>query len=377
MKFSKKTIFIIILICSFIIGGVYIYNTKISKLNNLQRLWSNYKNTYLDKTSGRTVDEQRNGVTTSEGQSYTMLQSLWLNDKEQYEKSWTWTKYNLRRKSDKLFSWEWGKRKDGQYGVLTETGGENVAVDADIDIAFSLIQASKKWDQPSYLEEAKEIITDIWKLIVIQVSNGKFVLASNNLEKQFNKSKIIVNPSYFAPYAFKLFSTITPEYEWRRLAEDSYYILNQISLIKPDQRNLILPPDWILVDTTNLEITKVPDKNWNYGYDATRIPWRIALDYYLNKNNEALDYLRKFDFLAEEWKKKNIIYPAYTVSGEIVDNYNSSLGYSTSLGYFQIFYPTIAESIYQKKIEPEMFEVKSYYEANWLLFGLMLYYKSI
>ncbi len=377
MNFSKKTILIIPLIIGLLFGGFYLYTTRISKFNNLQLLWSNYKKKYIDLDSGRAIDEQRNGVTTSEGQSYAMLQSMWMNDKIQFDKSWSWTKYNLQRKNDKLFSWEWGKKSNGNYGIITENGGENAAIDADIDIAYSLILANKKWNETKYLEEAREIIRDIWNLGVIQVSNGKFVLAANNLEKQYNKSKIIVNPSYFAPYAFKLFATITPELEWRRLAEDCYFILNQISQIKVNQKNLILPPDWILVNTKNSEISSLPDKPYQYSYDAVRIPWRIAMDYYYNKNPEALDYLRKFDFLAEEWKKKNTIYPAYTSLGEIINNETSTLGYSTSLGYFKIHHPSIADSIYQNKLEPDIFKTKSYYESNWFWFGLALYYKAI
>jgi endoglucanase len=377
MNLSKKNTLTIFLILGLIFGGAYLYTTRISKFNNLQKIWANYKSVYIDATSGRTIDEQRGGLTTSEGQSYTMLQSMWMNDREQFDKSWNWTKYNLQRKNDKLFSWEWGKKSDGGYGIMIEDGGENAAIDADIDIAYSLINANKKWNEPKYLQEAKEIITDIWNLGVIQVSNGKFVLAANNLEKQYNKSKIIVNPSYFAPYAFKLFANVTPDLEWRRLAEDCYFILNQISQIKVNQKNLILPPDWIFVDTKNSEISPLPNRQYKYSYDAVRIPWRIAMDYYYNKNPEALEYLRKFDFLAEEWKKKNIIYPAYTSFGEIINNETSTLGYSTSLGYFQIHQPAIADSIYQNKLQPDMFKTKSYYESNWFWFGLALYYKAI
>jgi endoglucanase len=374
---NKKKILLSVLLISLISIGLYFYSTRITKWQNLQNMWTIYKKRYIDQSSGRTIDEQRNGVTTSEGQSYTMLQSLWLGDKEQFQQSWMWTKYNLQRKEDKLFSWEWGKKKDGQYGILTETGGENVAVDADIDIAYSLVKASQKWNNPEYLAEARSIIQDIWNTTVIQISNGKFVLASNNLEKKYNKSKIIVNPSYFTPHAFRLFTTVTPELEWKRLAEDCYYLLDQISQFKIDNKQVFLPPDWIQVDTKNMQISLLSDRPWNYSYDAVRIPWRIGMDYYYHKSPEAMSYLRRFDFLGEEWKKKNQIYPSYTGLGEIIHNTESTLGYSTSLAYFSTHNPSIADTIYKNKLEPEMFKSKSYYESNWMFFSLILYYKLI
>src|SRR3989344_2425096 len=67
-------------------------------------LWNDYKREYVE-FNGRTIDRQRNSVTTSEGQSYTMLRAVWLDDKDVFDKSWQWTEDNLQRPDNNLFSW--------------------------------------------------------------------------------------------------------------------------------------------------------------------------------------------------------------------------------------------------------------------------------
>lgn len=380
LKFNLKLSIIIATICltSVILGSLYFYSQNLQRKYELSSLWNTYKSKYID-SNGRAIDEQAGGITTSEGQSYSMLRSVWQNDKSTFDNSWTWTKDNLRRKGDALFSWQWGKREDNTYGVLEQSGGQNVAVDADIDIAWSLINASKVWNDSKYLEEAKPIIRDIWGLNVINSGSGKLILASNNLEKQYNKEEIIVNPSYFSTYAMREFAQITPELEWIRLVDDCYFLLNQILDTKYENqdRKTVLPVDWVMVNSNTVKITKIPDKGLSYGYDAVRIPWRVALDWKMFQKPESINYLKRLNFLSNEWQNKNTIYTTYDQTGNITGNYESLLGYATSLAYFDVVNPSAANSIYSEKIAPRLGESMSYYDSNWVAFGLGLYFKEI
>src|SRR5205809_1120934 len=89
----------------------------------LSDLWQKYKNQYIDPSSHKTVDRQQNNITTSEAESYTMLRAVWEDDRITFDNSWNWTKQNLQRPDDHLFSWLYGKRADGSYGILSEKGG--------------------------------------------------------------------------------------------------------------------------------------------------------------------------------------------------------------------------------------------------------------
>src|SRR5688572_27571716 len=83
-----------------------------SERTMLSHIWEGYKREYLEPETYRTPDRQRGDITTSEGQSYTMLRAVWNDDKQTFDRSWAWTKNNLQRE-DALFSWLFGQREDG------------------------------------------------------------------------------------------------------------------------------------------------------------------------------------------------------------------------------------------------------------------------
>src|ERR1700687_4584582 len=105
----------------------------------LAATWIEYKNIYIEKNSYRTLDTSRENVTTSEGQSYSMLRAVWMDDKSTFDGVWGWTQKYLQHSDDHLFAWEWGLMRNGSYGIVTEQSGQNSASDADTDIALSLV----------------------------------------------------------------------------------------------------------------------------------------------------------------------------------------------------------------------------------------------
>ena len=149
----------------------------------LTSLWERYKLEYIESTSGRTLDKQRDNITTSEGESYTMLRAVWQDDRATFDRSWEFTRNNLGRKDDHLFSWKFGARADGSYGVLSTDGGMNAASDADSDIALSLLFAYGRWQHKEYLADALPIISDIWDKEVV-IIGGKPYLAANDVENE-------------------------------------------------------------------------------------------------------------------------------------------------------------------------------------------------
>jgi endoglucanase len=199
-------------------------NLVFSDRTLLSGLWDCYKKEYWEASTGRTLDKQQDNITTSEGQSYTMLRAVWQGDRETFDTSWKWTKEQLNRPTDSLFAWKWGKKTDGTYGVFTDQGGQNTASDADSDIALALVMAASRWQQQTYLNDAKAVIGDTWKQEVITIK-GKPYLASNNLEKDSSKPAII-NPSYLAPYAYRLFAKVDPAHNWNALVDSSYELIN-------------------------------------------------------------------------------------------------------------------------------------------------------
>ena len=375
---KKMLVTILILLTGFVFTSVLIVEAQRNKFT-VRRLYEDFKKEYIDPTSFRVIDKQKDGITTSEGQSYGMLMSMWMDDRTTFDNVWKWTQDNLQKPNTNSFSWLWGKNAKGEYGILTEQGGNNVATDGDIDIAFALTKASKKWNEEKYKESATKIANDIWTNEVIITKNGKYVLAANDLEKKFEKTQILVNPSYFNPAAFAEFSKLNPAINWDRLIVDGYELLDKSSGANLDKaKSAYLPPDWIYVDSENGSVTPTTNPNLptTYGFDAVRVPWRIGLDYELNKTPKALEYLEKMNFLKKDWNDKNLLYGVYNHDGTVSGKYETKLMYATSLGYFKNFDENIRNQIVSQKLNTSKIfdEQMTYYDNSWVFFGLALNY---
>lgn len=370
----------------------------------LDSTWQKYKATYLEPGTSRTMDLSRGGITTSEGQSYTMLRAVWMDDHPTFDASWKWTQDNLQFKQGDLFSWLFGRRADGTYGVLTDQNGQNSASDADTDIATSLLFAYARWRDPRYLEAAKNIMTAIWSNEVIMV-NGKPYLAADNVERLYTAS-FVVNPSYFSPYAYRMFATVDAGHDWNGLIDTSYSVLKQSMSSRLDkQTSAGLPPDWVLIDRVTGAVTVGSRSgpqgsiDTDYGFDALRIPWRLELDWLWYREPRASQLLSSMTFLDEQWKNNGLLYETYAHDGKPVPPLAESPAmYGGSIGAFmsqsgigtgsgndteagsgasrggdaKALYD--AKLISQFSVDSDSWKtVLSYYDDNWAWFGIALY----
>jgi endoglucanase len=343
--------------------------------------WRLYKDYYVERDSGRVMDLSRDSVTTSEGESYAMLRAVWQSDKASFDRSWQWTKDNLLHDNDWLSSWLFGQRKDGSYGVLTDQGGEHAASDADQDIALSLIFAYSRWQDPNYIGEARRVLDDIWDKEVL-VINGKPYLLANDLEKSSGSPTAVVNPSYLAPYAYRIFALVDSAHPWGQLVDTSYDVIGR-SMDQTLGKNIsaVLPPDWVRINKKTGEI--VPpggDLTTNFGYDALRTPWRLALDYQWYGDPRAKDLLSKMSFLSEEWKDNGAIKSTYDHDGAVVADYESPAMYGGAIGALMVTDPAAAKNVYDTKLgflynsdTNDWKQRLSYYDDNWAWFGIGFY----
>lgn len=347
---------------------------------DLSRLWSDYKEEYIEPGSGRVLDKQSNNITTSEGQSYAMLRAVWQDDQQAFDSAWKFTRENLNRPDDSLFAWRFGQRSDGSYGVLTDQGGNNTASDADTDIALALVMAYERWQQSEYLKQAQPIISDIWTEEVVQV-DGEPLLVANNLEKE--SREVLVNPSYLAPYAYRAFAAVDTGHDWDALVDSSYSFLNRVLDAPLDRgRSAGLPPNWVRVDRVTGEFVPLNagGLSTDYGYDALRLPWRLALDDAWHDEPRAGEVLKRMSFLSEEWQRNGKLAGSYAHDGTNAAGYEVPAMYGGSLGYFTVTAPESAQAVYDQKlaslIDPATSlwrQQLSYYDANWAWFGLALH----
>ncbi|SQI29304.1 Endoglucanase precursor [Serratia plymuthica] len=110
--------------------------------------WQQYKQFYISD-EGRVIDPSSpNRITTSEGQSYGLFFALVANDRPTFDKLLEWTENNLAAGdlSAHLPAWLWGEDDKKRWTVLDT----NTASDADLWIAYNLLEAGRLWKSRRY-----------------------------------------------------------------------------------------------------------------------------------------------------------------------------------------------------------------------------------
>lgn len=102
---------------------------------------------------GRVVDASTDQqVTVSEGQSYALFFALVANDRVTFDKLLAWTENNLAQGdlTAHLPAWIWGKRTEGEQAGTWGVIDQNPASDADLWIAYALLEAGRLWKERRY-----------------------------------------------------------------------------------------------------------------------------------------------------------------------------------------------------------------------------------
>lgn len=230
-----------------------------------ERIASTRADRFLDvyvTDHGRVVRLDQGGDTVSEGQAYAMLLAVALDDRERFDRIWTWADAHLRR-DDGLFSWHW------RDGAVVDA---QPAADADLDIAHALLLAARQFNDRRYRDQAIAIGDAILAHETIQW-RGQPLLAAG---RWATTKPSIVNPSYFSPCAMKMLGRASGDAAWTRMARASRAAFGQLV-----HRETGLVPDWAQVDGDAIRAIGGPDDVDAapvYGFDALRAPIRMAQD---------------------------------------------------------------------------------------------------
>ncbi len=314
----------------------------------LSHSWRYYKTHMME--DGERVVSNHYGGTITEGQSYALLKSLWMDDRQTFERVWRWTKANMRRPDDHLFGWRWGRKSEGGMGLVDL---EN-AVDADQDIAYALLLAGEKWQRPDYAEDARAIIGDLWRINAVQVK-GKYYLDPGTWEA-FRQDYLTLNPSYFAPYVYRKFAGADPANAegWLALAQNIYPVLEACSALTANR----LPPNWCSVDWETGAIgfsDKQGDGARDFGYDAFRVFWRMAMDARIDDSGGtglARQYLERHPALLSYWRQHQTLPEGFGPDGSPLDGEPSGFSLSALLARQHVVEPDRGMWYYEQLLAP-------------------------
>jgi endoglucanase len=380
--------------------------------------WQSYRRHFITPDGQVKIPEQGGG-TISEAQAYALLRALWAGDEATFVRVYGWTRRHLSRSTkygDNLLAWRWGRLPDGSSGVLDA----NSATDADLDYALALILAHRRgWRAPSglpdYLEESSRVQADILAKEVVRLPNGKLLLTPGNWHEPL--PLYLVNPSYFSPAAYRLFaqagpgpgersSKISPQggpqspsplmgegqgggevtagvTAWRNLHQATYPFLDKVCQKLGNLKGVGLFPDWCRVDAAGA-ISPAPGKDSRFGWEAVRVPFRVALDALWFQDPQAARLLkdRFLPFFKSQWQIHHRLLAVYKFDGVPAVEYESPVLYAGVLaGALAAGDRDFARqmglkilSFYREYGSQAYFESPdNYYANNWAWLGLALY----
>jgi endoglucanase len=175
----------------------------------------------------------------------------------------------------------------------------------------------------------------------------------------------------------------TDRARWSRLHQSTYKLLGQLAQGLEGQAGAGLFPDWCRVDAAG-RLTPAPGKDTRFGWEAVRLPFRLAQDGFWFKEPRAAQLLTdKFlPFFKSQWQAHGRLLAVYNFDGSPAVDYESPVLYAGVLAGAlaagdRDFAREMALKIlafYREDGGRAYFEAPDHYYANnWAWLGLALY----
>jgi len=228
--------------------------------------YASWKTRHLkDCGDGTACVPRDEGDCISEGIGYGMLLAAGNADQATFDKLWAYFKKN--ENANGVMKWQ-----TAACGAAMTDGS---ATDGELDAAMALVQAGCAWGG-TYAADAKTLVGAI-KASEVTTCSGRMVLKPGDNFGGCDRT----DPSYVAPGYFKVFATLANDTSWTTLANDSYTLL---STLQTQMSGLV--PNW-----SDGMGTPATGDDGKYGPDASRTPWRVAVDYAWFNEPKAATFL--------------------------------------------------------------------------------------
>ncbi len=180
-------------------------------------LWQRYALGLAD-VQGRVIDRSAGDRTTSEGQAYGLFFALVAGDSERFDRILSWTQSHLAGGDlgRALPAWLYGRTAGGMDSILDA----NSAADADLWLAYTLVQAGHIWQNERYTQLGQRLASLIAAQEVGELPGlGAMLLpGASGFVKQAGVYQL--NPSYLPLQIFAGLAQAQPGGPWQRIAEN-------------------------------------------------------------------------------------------------------------------------------------------------------------
>ncbi|WP_028079591.1 cellulose synthase complex periplasmic endoglucanase BcsZ [Solimonas soli] len=221
--------------------------------------WQAFADRFV-QADGRVVDLTFERKSTSEGQSYGLFFALVGNDRARFDAILDWTSQNLAggELGARLPGWCWGRLDDGRWGLKDS----NAAADADLWIAYDLLEAARLWKAPAYAVTARALLARIAAQEVVETGEAGPLLLPAPVGFALGDGRWRIDPSYLPNPLFRYLATVEPDGPWRRVWEAYVRLWPQIYASG-------IAPDLVLVDRQGR--VSADAQRPTASYDAIRV----------------------------------------------------------------------------------------------------------
>lgn len=350
MKIKSKLL--TVLLGGFLYSSVALADNNNLLLTNNQAVYQSFIGQFISQ-DGRVIDSSDPRlITTSEGQSYALFFALVNNDPERFAQVFKWTQNNLAEGnlSQNLPAWLWGQdTKTKAWQVLDK----NSASDADVWIAYSLLEAGRLWKNETYKTVGLNLLKQIESKEVVHVADqGMLLLPGEYGFVHGNEWKL--NPSYSPIQLMHYFAQYSPI--WHQIADNTVHMLIQTS---PQG----FAPDWVTYKDGAWHT-----KDQKGSYDAIRVYlWTGLLN---DQDHDKTKLLNHFSAFAQQ-TEKNGIPPEKVYLSDLRIDPKAPIGFSAaSLPFLK---NTGLQQQQFARILAQYHENNTYYNNVLVLFGLGWY----
>ncbi|MDX8405152.1 MAG: cellulose synthase complex periplasmic endoglucanase BcsZ [Mariprofundus sp.] len=220
--------------------------------------WNSYAQRFVQE-DGRVVEYSQTGRTTSEGQAYALFFALIHQDRTRFDVVLKWSNNNLAggQLGKVLPAWLWGENAQHQWGILDK----NPASDADLWMAYTLIQAGRLWHDPSLGAMGDAMLDVIEKEELELLPNFGAVLLPTLKSVVAEDKQWKLNLSYTPIQIARFFSIYTGNEVWQSVVKTTTQLLT-------DHHKGGLVPDWLIYDREQQRIYS--DRKAVMSFDAIR-----------------------------------------------------------------------------------------------------------
>lgn len=360
----------LIILISFAIGFA-IYSTAQKEsasgisTKRIQAQYELWEKAYLRGNQDQKFVKTNNGSknqTLSEAQGYGMLISV-MAARQGFGSHKTFnqlTNYYLAHQissENPLMAW----RQNQKGNKMVSTKAEKTsATDGDLDIAYALILADKRWGSKGQINYQK-LALNLLKGIAKYEINPTTGLPKVG-DWATGKNQNIVRTSDLMSAYFREFASYTKDGSWTKTMQNSQKTLRSLS----NQHKTGLMADFVTVNGSDLVIKSVKANqvaskhDAQYAFNACRIPWRVAYDYQLNRSRISKNVVEKINRFFESQKEITAI---YTLNGKQVETYENT-AFSAPIAYSaEVLNNAVLKKRY-KKILTSKIKNNDYYPAT-------------